>query len=136
MGGRKVRLAGVALGSLALVTAATLNATSAQAAPVGAKSSLSGSFDCGGGVSGTFLVNSGNAQSAQTWNVAHLSFTGGGTGIFVPTRLDLTFTMDGQSFTSHAVKGSAPTAITCTIAAGGDGFSLAGTVAGKIVRNG
>ena len=84
----------------------------------------------------SFVVNSGNAQAATTWNVAHLTFSSGGTGIFVPTMLDLTFSFDGQTSTSHATKGSAPSAITCTISATQDGFTLSGVVTGTIVHNG
>jgi hypothetical protein len=137
MAGWKPTLAGrVALGSMIIAAAAGVGVSTAQAAPVHAKSSLSGTFDCGGGVTGTFVVNSGNAQSAQTWNSAHMTFASGGTGIFVPTELDLTITVDGQTVTSHATKGSAPSTVSCSIAAAADGFSLTGTVTGKIVRNG
>jgi hypothetical protein len=115
---------------------AGLGTSAVGAAPSNAPSALSGTFDCGNGVSGTFVVNSGNAAAPTTWNVAHLTFSSGGSGIFVPTTLDLTFSAGGQTFTSHATKGSAPTAITCTISAAGDGFTLSGVVAGKIVHNG
>lgn len=60
----------VAVGSVVIAAAAGLGMSSAVAAPVHAKSSLTGTFDCGGGVTGTFVVNSGNAQAAQTWNSA------------------------------------------------------------------
>ena len=119
---------------LVAALAAGVAAPAASAAPANAPSSLTGTFDCGNGVTGVFVVNSGNAQSANTWNVAHLTFSSGGTGIFVPTMLDLTFSAGGQSFTSQATKGSAPSAITCSIAAGGNGFSLSGVVVGRIVR--
>jgi len=49
-------------------------ATSASASPVNAKNALSGTFDCGSVGSGTFVVNSGNAQAAVTWNAAHVNF--------------------------------------------------------------
>jgi hypothetical protein len=114
-----------------------LGVTSAGAAPANAKTALSGTFSaCTNGQSGTFVVNSGNSHAAQTWNAAHLTFASGGTGIFVPTAVNLTFTQGGQSQTQNVKKGSAKGTVTCTIAASGPGFSLAGTVTGKMVRNG
>ena len=50
--------------------------------------------------------------------------------------LDLTFFFDGQTFTSPATKGSAPSAITCTISAAQDGFTLSVVAPGTIVHNG
>ena len=134
---RAVRLlvrSGVLAGVIGL--GAALGTSVTAAAPSHAPSALSGTFDCPNGETGTFVVNSGNAQAATTWNVAHLTFSSGGTGIFVPTMLDLTFSFDGQTSTSHATKGSAPSAITCTISATQDGFTLSGVVTGTIVHNG
>jgi hypothetical protein len=134
---RAVRLL-IRSGVLACVVGlgAALGTSVAAAAPSHAPSALSGTFDCPNGETGTFVVNSGNARAATTWNVAHLTFSSGGTGIFVPTMLDLTFSFDGQTSTSHATKGSAPSAITCTISAAQDGFTLSGVVTGTIVHNG
>jgi hypothetical protein len=115
---------------------AALGTSVAAAAPSHAPSALSGTFACPNGETGTFVINSGNAAAATTWNVAHLTFSSGGAGIFVPAMLDLTFTSDGQTFTSQATKGSAPSAITCTISAAQDGFTLSGVVSGTIVHNG
>jgi hypothetical protein len=134
---RAVRLlvrSGVLAGVIGL--GAALGTSVAAAAPSHVPSALSGTFDCPNGETGTFVVNSGNAQAATTWNVAHLTFSSGGTGIFVPTTLDLTFTFDGQTSTSQATKGSAPSAITCTISAAQDGFTLSGVVSGTIVHTG
>jgi hypothetical protein len=125
---------GVLAGVVAL--GAAFGTSIADAAPSNARNALSGTFDCANGESGTFVVNSGNAQAETTWNVAHLTFSSGGTGIFVPTMLDLTITFDGQTFTSQSTKGSAPSAVSCTISAAQDGFTLSGVVAGKIVHNG
>jgi hypothetical protein len=131
---RRLVRSGVLAGVVGL--GAALGTSVAAAAPSHAPSALSGTFDCPNGETGTFVVNSGNAHAATTWNVAHLTFSSGGTGIFVPTMLDLTFTFDGQTSTSQATKGSAPSAITCTISAAQDGFTLSGVVTGTIVHNG
>ncbi len=93
-------------------------------------------FHCGNGQTGTFLVSSANAQNPTTWNVAHLTFSSGGSGIFEPTALDLTFTFDGQSQTAHVTKGSAPGSVTCSISAAQDGLTLSGSVTGNIVQRG
>jgi hypothetical protein len=109
----------------------------ASAAPSNAPTSLSGTFICPGGVTGTFVTNSGNTHAAQTWNVAHLTFENGGKGIFVPTTLSLTFTSPEGTFTSTSTKGNAPSSVTCTISASpGPGYSLSGQVTGNIVTNG
>ena len=136
LGARRRLLVGSAALLCAVGLGAAMGTSIAGAAPSNAPTALSGTFDCGNGVSGSFVVNSGNAAAPTTWNVAHLTFSSGGTGIFVPTTLDLTFSSGGQSFTSHATKGSAPSSITCRISAGGDGFTLSGVVTGNVVHNG
>jgi hypothetical protein len=83
-----------------------------------------------------FTVNSGNSHAAQAWGSAHLTFNGGGTGIFVPTELNLTITSGGMTFTSDSTKGNAPGSVTCTILESAPGFSLSGIVTGTIVANG
>jgi len=110
-------------------------ATSASASPVNAKNALSGTFDCGSVGSGTFVVNSGNAQAAVTWNAAHLTFADGSTAVFQPRAFDLTFTFEGQSMTQVASK-NGPGSTVCSIAASQDGFSLSGTVTGKVTFTG
>jgi hypothetical protein len=108
--------------------------SSAGAAPTNAPSSLTGQFfNCSNGDSGTFTVNSGNSHAAQTWNVAHLVFASGGTGIFVPTALALSF---NGSPPTLVTKGSTTGSVTCSISATEDGFMLNGTVTGNVVTNG
>lgn len=115
------------------VTGAIGVGSAAYAAPSNAKTSVSGTFDCGGGVQGEFVVNSGNAQAATTWNVAHLFFSGGGTGIFQPSAFDLTFSTPQGTFSEVASKNGPKPTTTCFIsAAPAPGYSLAGLVTGKI----
>lgn len=115
-------------------------ASIAAAAPTNAPTAIMGTFDCAGGETGTFVVNSGNAQAATTWNVAHLTFNGGGTGIFVPTVLELTFTGPGIPLQPPTAttkgNGNPPANATCTIMAQEGPFTLSGTVIGRIVMTG
>jgi hypothetical protein len=114
-----------------------LGVAGAGASPSNAPAATSGMFICPGGVTGTFLLNSGNSHAAQPWNIAHLTFDSGGTGIFVPSALDFTITFDGQPPVNvNATKGSAPGPVTCTISESAPGFSLSGSVTGRIVMNG
>lgn len=132
----------------------------AGAAPVNAPSALHGTFTCGTGVSGTFVTNTGNA-TGTAWNVAHLLFTTGARGIFVPTSLSFTVsevavtptTGDVVATTTFHVptrakgNGHPPSTMTCQIAAT-EGpeptpttgleitITLTGTVVGKIAMNG
>jgi hypothetical protein len=108
---------------------------SASASPVNAKNAVAGPFDCGSAGSGTFVVNSGNAQAAATWNAAHLTFADGSTAVFQPRAFDLTFTFDGQSMHQVASK-NGPGSTVCSISASQGGFSLSGTVTGKVTRTG
>jgi hypothetical protein len=113
-----------------------LGAGSASASPVNAKDALTGTFDCGSAVgSGTFVVNSGNTHAPVTWNVAHLTFADGSTAVFQPRAFDLTFTFNGQSMTQVASK-NGPGSTVCSISASQDGFSLSGTVTGKVTFTG
>jgi hypothetical protein len=93
-------------------------------------------FNCSNGASGTFVINSGKAAAPTTWTSAHLTFTSGARGIFIPTALDLTFSFDGQTFTDHFTKGSAPASVTCSIFAQMDGATLSGSVSGRTVITG
>jgi len=99
---------------------------------------VSGTFsDCSNGKSGTFVVNSGNAKG-KAWSAAQLTFADGSHGVFTPTALDLTISVNGQVVgTQVQSKHPKRNSVTCTIAATTpDGASLAGTVTGKIVSNG
>jgi hypothetical protein len=127
-----------------LVTAALIagagaaGMAAASASPSNAPTSTTGLFTCPGGVTGTFVVNSGKASAPTTWNVAHLTFDSGGSGIFVPTALHLTITSPEGIFHEDATKGNAPGSVTCSIVAPpppAQSF-LRGTVVGNIVRNG
>jgi len=84
---------------------------------------------------GTFVVNSGNAHAAVTWTAAHLTFADGSTAVFQPRAFNLTFTFEGQSMTQVASK-NGPGSTVCSISASQDGFSLSGTVTGKVTFTG
>jgi hypothetical protein len=126
-----VGAAGLAMGVVGL------GVTTASAAPANAKNAIAGTFDCGSLGTGTFVVNSGNAQAATTWNVAHLTFADGSTATFQPRALDLTFTFMGQTQTQTVSK-NGPGSTECSISASEDGglFSLSGTVIGKVTFTG
>lgn len=127
-----------ALAAAAALSVALLGfgAAGAGASPSNAPTAQMGTFSCPDGSSGTFVVNSGKNHAAQTWDVAHLTFSSGATGIFVPTALDFTITFNGQTFTSSSTKGSAPGSTTCSISESGPGFTLSGTATGKITITG
>jgi hypothetical protein len=110
----------------------------ASASPSNAPTSFTGQFTCPGGVTGTFVVNSGKANAPTTWNVAHLTFGSGGRGIFVPTALHLTITSPEGAFQEDATKGNAPGSVTCSIVAPPPPAQpfLTGSVVGNIVQNG
>jgi len=123
-----VCIAGTAALGAAMVV---MGSSGASASPVNAKTGLMGTFDCGSLGAGTFIVNSGNANAPTTWNAAHLTFADGRTAVFQPSALDLTFSFDGQSMTEVASK-HGPGSTMCSISASQDGFSLSGTVTGKV----
>jgi hypothetical protein len=131
------RIGRVRLGAVAVLGVGVLGlgVASASAAPTNAPNSLTGIFyDCTPtGDSGTFVINSGNSHAAQTWNVAHQTFSAGGTGIFVPTSLALVFNGVPETPVN---KGATRGSVTCSIYANEDGFILSGSVTGKIVHNG
>jgi hypothetical protein len=109
-------------------------AASALASPAKAPTALTGSFfGCSNGDSGTFVVNSGNSHAATTWTSAHLTFSSGGTGVFIPTAEALSVNGSPEP---PVTKGSAPGSVTCSISANGAGFTLTGTVTGNIVTTG
>lgn len=106
----------------------------ALASPVNAPTSLTGSFfGCSNGDSGTFVVNSGNTHAPVTWNAAHLTFSSGGTGLFIPTAEALSVNGNAEP---AVTKGSAPGSVTCSISASAPGFTLTGTVTGNVVTTG
>ena len=106
----------------------------AHAAPVKAKTALSGTFsDCSNGASGTFVVNSGKSQ-APNWAVAHLTLATGAKAKFTPTALDITITAGGEVVdTEQRSKPAKKNPVTCSISATTGDFTLAGTVTGKMV---
>jgi len=82
-----------------------------------------------------FVVNSGNAQAAVTWNAAHLTFADGSRAVLQPRAFNLVFTFQGQSMRQVASK-NGPGSTVCSISASQDGFSLSGTVTGKVTHTG
>jgi hypothetical protein len=95
---------------------------------------LTGSFfGCSNGDNGTFVVNSGNSHAPVTWNAANLTFSSGGTGVFIPTAEALLVNGSPEQPVS---KGSTVGSVTCSISASGDGFTLTGMVTGNIVTTG
>jgi len=126
---------GTLLTALTLFGVGLLMPQGAGAAPSHARNALAGTFDCGNSGTGTFVVNSGNAQGT-TWNVAHLTFDDGSHGIFSPTTFDLTFSFDGQSMQQQASKHPKAGQVTCSISAVQGDFSLSGTVTGTITVTG
>jgi hypothetical protein len=130
---RRMRLLAATLTGAGALSAGVigLGVAGASASPSNASTAISGTFDCGAAGSGTFVVNSGNAHAPTTWNVAHLTFADKSTAVFQPRAFDLTFTANGQSMTETASHTGAGSTV-CTIAAAQNGFSLSGTVTGKI----
>ena len=125
---KPITVAAIALGS----TTVGLGVSSAGAAPTNAPSSLQGTFSCDNGDTGTFVVNSGNAQGT-TWNGAHLSFDTGGNGIFHPVSINLMISFMGQPQQQIAQKNNTSKgSVTCDITAAQGPFSLVGTVFGWI----
>jgi hypothetical protein len=131
----RVLAAGVIAATAISAAVAGFGGATASASPVNAKPALTGTFDCGSAGSGTFVVNNGNARAAVTWNAAQLTFADGSTAVFQPRAFDLTFTFDGQSMTQVASK-NGPGSTVCSISASQDGFSLSGTVTGKVTLTG
>jgi hypothetical protein len=117
----------------ALFGASTVNA---GAAPSNAPSSLSGPFSCDNGDTGTFVVNSGNANGT-TWNVAHLTLDSGA-GVFHPSAFNLTFSLQGvpQGTQIAQKQNQSKGLVTCDISANQGPFSLSGTVMGNITNTG
>ena len=97
---------------------------------------MSGTFDCGSAGTGAFVINSGNSHAAQTWNVAHLTFDSGTTGIFVPNMINLSGSFDGQPITQQASKNGPVGSALCTIHISQGPFTLDGQVGGMIVMSG
>jgi hypothetical protein len=131
---RTLRAALLAIGAATL--ALTTPAATAAAAPTNAPDQLSGTADCGSAGSFDFVVNSGRAN-ANTWSPAFITATDGSTGLFIPASFDLTFTSPFGTDTEQTSKATAPGPVTCEISASPEeGFSLTGTVTGRIVWTG
>ena len=134
---RRVAMGSVATAAVVASVVGT-GVAGAGAAPVKPKTAVSGTFsDCSNGRSGTFVVNDGKSNGAA-WSAAQLKFADGSRGVFTPTALDLTITVDGQVVgTQVQHKHPKRNSVTCTIAATTpDGASLSGTVIGKMTTNG
>jgi len=134
---RRSRVFAAGLIAAAGISAAAVGfgGASASASPVNAKNAVTGMFDCGSAGSGMFVVNSGNAQAAVTWNAAHLTFADGSRAVLQPRAFNLVFTFQGQSMHQVASK-NGPGSTVCSISASQDGFSLSGTVTGKVTHTG
>ena len=126
----------VALVSVAAAMLAALPATTAVAAPTNAPNMLSGTADCGSDGTFTFVVNTGQSE-ANTWSPAFVTRSDGATALFIPSSLDLTFTSPEGSETTTVAKHKAPGPVSCEISATPfPGFSLSGTVTGRLVWTG
>jgi hypothetical protein len=133
------------VGAAALAGVISLGAGAASAAPSNAKNSTTGTFSaCSDGSSGTFVINTGNANG-MSWGQAHLTLANGSTANFKPSSLNITFTFTPtgqppQSQTQMQTKNNPKGSVTCTIHAGGSSpegtFALDGTVVGTITTHG
>ena len=111
-------------------------AAPATAAPSRAPHLLVGTADCGSDGTFDFLVTQSNSEST-TWSPAFLTRSDGATGLFIPASLDLTFTSPEGSFSFTAAKGATSGPVSCEIAGEpAPGFTLTGTVTGKIILTG
>ena len=111
-------------------------AAPAAAAPSRAPHLLVGTADCGSDGTFDFLATQSNSEST-TWNPAFITSSDGTTGLFIPTSFDLTFTSPEGSFSFTAAKGAAPGPVSCEInGEPAPGFTLSGTVTGKIILTG
>jgi hypothetical protein len=125
-----------ALLTIGVAVFALTPAAAASAAPTHAPDQLSGTADCGSAGGFDFVVNSGRAN-ATTWSPAFITATDGSTGLFIPASFDLTFTSPFGNDTEQTSKATAPGPVSCEISASPEeGFSLTGTVTGRIVWTG
>jgi hypothetical protein len=113
-----------------------LPATVADAAPTHAPNVLEGTADCGPDGTFDFVVNSGRSE-ANTWSPAFVTRSDGATAMFIPSSFDLTFTFPGGADSETVAKRTAPGPVSCQISAiPGPGFSLSGSVTGRLVWTG
>jgi len=111
-------------------------ASATFAAPNHPPTSLAGTADCGPDGTFDFVVNSGNSE-VTTWSPAFTTTSDGRTALFVPASLDLTFTSAFGTDTTNVSKQTAPGPVSCDISANpAPGFSLTGTVTGRLVWTG
>src|SRR3954470_1709108 len=92
-----IGMRGVVVSGSMAVAALALGAAPVSAAPSNAPRAQTGTFDCGGGVTGTYLTNS-TTSDATTWSPAFLTFKAGGTGRFIPSTFNFILTFKGESF--------------------------------------
>jgi len=132
------KLTRLGVGAAALLGVIGLGAGAAYAAPSNAKNAITdGQFDCGSAGSGTFVINTGNANGTA-WGTAHLTFADGSTANFHADSLNLTISGPGvpPGQNESKAKPNATGGVTCQINATQGPFTLAGTVTGTIVPNG
>lgn len=118
-----------------LSAAAVAMPANAWADPAGAPNVTTGTASCGSAGAFTFVVTS-NSGNGTAWNPAFVT-SSKGRALFHPTSFDLSFTSPDGTFTEHAVKGSGPGPVTCTISSTpAPQFSLSGTVTGWLTWRG
>jgi len=130
---RSPRVSMLTIGISALLLGLAVPAT---AAPARAPHLLVGTADCGSDGLFEFLATQSNSEST-TWNPAFITRSDGATGLFIPVSFDLTFTSPDGSVSFSLAKSRAPGPVFCDIAGEpAPGFTLTGTVTGKIVLTG
>ena len=130
---RTLRLLMLTVGVPALLLGFVVPAT---AAPSRAPNLLVGTADCGSAGTFDFLGTQSNSEST-TWNPVFVTRSDGATGLFIPASLDLTFTSPEGSFSFTAAKGATSGPVSCDIVGQlAPGFTLTGTVTGKIILTG
>jgi hypothetical protein len=118
--------------TLLALTGATLGVlgTPAFAAPSNAPTAGTGTGDCGPDGTFSFVVNTGQSEQT-TLTPAFLTAPDGSTALFVPTSLDLTAVVGGQTFTdsrSKHIQGD----VQCSVSGSFPGGTFTGTVVGFI----
>jgi hypothetical protein len=121
----------LALPALLLGTAVPATADPSRAPHV-----LVGTADCGSDGTFDFFGTESNSEST-TWNPVFITRSDGATGLFIPATVDLTFTGPEGSFSFTEAKGATSGPVSCDIdGAPAPGFTLTGTVTGKIILTG
>jgi hypothetical protein len=111
-------------------------AVPASADPSRAPNLLVGTADCGSDGTFDFVTPQSNSEST-TWAPAFITRSDGATGLFIPTSFDLTFASPEGSSSFTAAKGAASGSVSCDIVGEpAPGFTLSGTVTGKIILTG